>query len=72
MKMDIPIILIAEHYSNLHYNKTGTRQCTWAIWSTFADIHSTHPGALMHYLGLLEFLVRICDASYITTHMRPT
>ena len=22
----------------------------------------THPGSLMHYLGLLEFLVRICDA----------
>ena len=26
-------------------NKTGTRQCTRAVWSTFADIHSTHPGA---------------------------
>ena len=24
-------------------NKTGTCQCTWAVWSTFADIHSTHP-----------------------------
>ena len=23
-------------------NKTGTRQCTWAVWSTFAAIHSTH------------------------------
>ena len=22
----------------------------------------THPGLLMHYLGLLEFLVRVCDA----------
>ena len=53
-------------------NKTGTRQCTWAIWSTFADIHSTHPGALMYYLGLLEFPVRICDASHVKTHTRPT
>ena len=41
--------------------KTGTRQCTQAVWS-----------ALMHYLGLLEFSVWICDASYITTHKRPT
>ena len=23
-------------------NKTGTRRCTWAVWSTFAEIHSTH------------------------------
>ena len=53
-------------------NKTGTRQCTRAVWSTFADIHSTHPGALMHYLGSLEFPVRILDASDITTHTRPT
>ena len=29
-------------------NKTGSRQCTQAVWSTFAEIHSTHPGALMH------------------------
>ena len=28
----------------------------------------THPGSLMHYLGLLEFPVRICDALHITTH----
>ena len=41
-------------------NKTGTRQCNRAVWSIFADIHSTHPGALMHYLGSLEFPV-ICD-----------
>ena len=34
--------------------------------------HSNHPGALMHYLGLLEFPVRICDASHITTRTRPT
>ena len=54
------------------YNKTGTRQCTRAVWSTFPDIHSTHPGALMHYLGSLEFPVRIYDASDITTHTRPT
>ena len=32
-------------------NKTGTRQCTRAVRSAFADIHSTYPGALMHYLG---------------------
>ena len=50
----------------------GTRQCTRAAGSTFADNHSTHPGALMHYLGLLEFAVRICDASHITTYTRPT
>ena len=41
-------------------NKTGTRQCTRAVWSTFAEIHSIHPVALMHDLGLLEFPVRIC------------
>ena len=44
--------------SGLFFNKTGTRQCARAIWSTFADVHS--PGALMHYLGSLEFTV-ICD-----------
>ena len=48
-------------------NKTGTCQCTRAVWSTFAEIHSNHPGALMHYLGLLEFPVRMCN-SHITTH----
>ena len=49
------------------WNKNGTRQCTRAVWSPFADIHSTHPTAL----GLLEFPVRICDISHITTHTRP-
>ena len=49
------------------WNKNGTRQCTRAVWSPFADIHSTHPSAL----GLLEFPVRICDISHITTHTRP-
>ena len=58
--------------SNITSNKTGTRQCSWAVWSTFAEIHSTHPNALMHYLGLLEFPVRICDASHIKKHTRPT
>ena len=33
-------------------NKTGSRQRTRAVWSTFAEIHSTHPVALMHYSGL--------------------
>ena len=33
-------------------------------------ILDTHPGSLMHYLGLLEFPVRICDALDITTHTR--
>ena len=47
-------------YKNNNINKTGTRQCTRAVWSTFAQIHST-----------LEFPVRICD-SHITTHTRPT
>ena len=32
-------------------NKTGSRQSTRAVSSTFAEIHSTHLGALMHYLG---------------------
>ena len=27
-------------------NKTGTRQYTRAVCSTFAEIHSTHPGSL--------------------------
>ena len=53
-------------------NKTGTRQCTRAVWSTLAEIHSNHPDSLMHYLGLLEFPVKICDASQITTHTMPT
>ena len=51
-------------------NKTGTRQCTRAVWSTFAEIHFDHPGALIH-LGLLKLPVWICD-SHITTHTRPT
>ena len=46
-------------------NKTGTRQCTRAIWSTFAEIHSNHPGALMHYLGFLLFPLRICDSRHV-------
>ena len=58
--------------SYFEFNKTGTRQCTRAVWSAFADFHTTHPGALMHYLGSLEFTVRIFDASDITTHTRPT
>ena len=49
----------------LHSNKTDTRQCTRAI-------HSTHQGAPMHYLGLWEFPVKICDASHITTYTIPT
>ena len=36
---------------NFNKNKTGTRQYTRAVWSTFAQIHSNHSGALMHYLG---------------------
>ena len=39
-------------------NKTGSRQCTRAVWSTFAKIHSTHPGALMHY-SRLEFHFKV-------------
>ena len=34
-------------YFELHLrfmlNKTVSRQCIRAVWSTFADIHSTHP-----------------------------
>ena len=48
-------------------NKTGTSQCTWAVSSKFAENHSAHPGALMHYLGLLGYPVRMCDASHILT-----
>ena len=33
---------------------------------------NTHPGSLMHYLRLLEFTVRICDALHITIHTRRT
>ena len=43
---------------SLRNNKTGSRQFTRAVWSTFAEIHSTHPGALMHYLGL-EFHFKV-------------
>ena len=32
----------------------------------------THPGSLMHYLGLLKFPVKICDVLHITTHTRRT
>ena len=32
-------------------------------------ILDTHPGSLMHCLGLLEFTVRICDA-YTSQHIR--
>ena len=39
-------------------NKTGSHQCTRAVWSTFAEIHSTHPSALMHYSGL-EFNFKV-------------
>ena len=38
-------------------NKTGTRQCPRTNWNTFADIHSTHPGALMHWNFQLEFVM---------------
>ena len=31
-------------------SETGARQCAHAVWSTFAEIDSTHPSALMHYL----------------------
>ena len=41
--------------------KTGTRQYTRAV---IVEIYSSHPGSLMHYLGLLEFPVGICDASH--------
>ena len=34
-----------------NWNKTGSRQCTRAVWRIYAEIHSTHPGALMHYSG---------------------
>ena len=44
--------------SNLDHNKTGSRQCTPAVWSTLAEIHSTYPGALMHYSGL-EFHFKV-------------
>ena len=30
----------------MYVNKTGTRQCTRAIWSTFSEVHSTHPGGV--------------------------
>ena len=40
-------------------NKIGTRQATWAVWSTFAKIHSTYPGAIDALFGLVEFPVRI-------------
>ena len=40
-------------------NKTGTSQYTRAVWSTFAEIHSIHPGALMHYLGLIYWDIRL-------------
>ena len=48
-------------------NKTGTRQYTRAVWSTFAEIH---PGSLIHCLGLPEFPIRIYDALHITAHTR--
>ena len=40
---------------NKFWNKTGTRQCTQAVWSTFAEIHSAQPGALIRYLGYWNF-----------------
>ena len=54
-------------------NKTGTRQYTrpFGVYLLKFTL-DTHPGSLMHYLGLLEFPVRICDALHITTHMRRT
>ena len=63
-----PAVLRSRFEGEVSLNKTGTRQCTRAVGSTFAET----PGALIHYLGLLEFPVRICDASHITTHTRPT
>ena len=47
------------------FNKTGTRQCTRAVWSTFADNHSTHPGALMHYSACRSFEAK---DSWTTSH----
>ena len=62
-------IRFGEHeWVQVRMNKTGTRQYTRAVCSAFAEIHSTHPGSLV---GLLEFPVRFCDASHITTHSRP-
>ena len=40
---------------NKFWNKTGTRQYTQAVWSTFAGIHSAQPGALIRYLGYWNF-----------------
>ena len=46
----------------------------------FSGVHllkftlDTHPGLFMHYLGLLEFPLKMCDAfnTHITTHTRCT
>ena len=39
-------------------NKTDSCQCTRAVWSTFAEIRSIFPGALIHYSGL-EFHFKV-------------
>ena len=66
----VPQSLLGEKEWGEQKVAAGEGQCTRAVRSTFADIHPTHPAALMHYLGLVEFPVRICDASF-TTHTRP-
>ena len=61
--------------TNPHNNKTGLALAS--ILGPFG-VHllkftvDTHPGSLMHYLGLLEFPVRICDTLHIPTHTRRT
>ena len=43
------------------FNKTGTRQYTWAVWSAFDEIHSRYPlrfiDALFWVAGILEFVM---------------
>ena len=72
--MDCLVYTLGTLWYFVRLNKTGTRQYTWAIWRTFAEIHSRYtPRFIDHALfGVLEFPVRICDALPITTHTTHT
>ena len=56
------------HFGFINH-KTGTRQCTRAVWSTFAEIRSNHPGALMYYIwGYWNF--RLEFVTHTSQHTR--
>ena len=75
LKYTFHLILILIHI----FNKTGTHQCTWAIWSIFADIHSTRcidalfrvtgiSGYLWYLIYSMVLILSFCSCVYMYIH----